>query len=416
MGLFKKKADGEGKEPKPKKAKKEPKPKKQKPKKEPKPKKQKAPKKPKPKKEPKAKKLKKEPKPVELDENGEPIKKGKKKLFLFLPVILVVIIGAGLFFLGDKLPFDLPFNLPFIGGGSGSSLEEPEPEPEPIVAPVLYTMGESTIPALPVYSESILVYEEEVVEEVEEEEEASDEEAETSTASASKLSAKADESAASSEEGSDEEASSDEEEAEEEEEEPSVAVAYRYEGLSDPLELVSAYTAFLTATDVGFSTVDSDYERIDAPDFAEAEPEGSIVVAMNAPEDGKALSVKLDWTEENVIVTLDLADGKVHDPPLSTAGVAYASGATMTLTEAVDYMRSLQPSALGLDGASMDEYNIYVLDGAVLVNGNPCIPLNIYRNDGTVASNQIAGSYLLANDASHVYRLDNLTHTVTEVG
>lgn len=338
----------------------------------PKPKKEKA---PKPKKEKRAKKPKKGKKgvapEVENPEEGavETGKKSKKKklLMILLPV-LVLAAGAAVFFFIIR---------PRLGG---EKAEEPPPPPEPVELPLMYTLGETEVHALPVWGESTVYLEEQEV-----------------PASAAPPAG---------EEGE----AGEEDTASEEPAEPT-AVTYRYEGLSSPGTLASVYTTLMTAEDVGFSQVDEELIRIKEPEELAVEA-GSVHLAKNAPEDGKVLSIQLKWTEEICTVTADLVDGRVKNPPEPVSPMGPMG---MTADQMMDYMQSLNPAVLGLEGASMEGYELLMQDGSVLIDGNPCVRINAYRIDNQTGTNEIGGNYFLSLDGSHLYRLDVASNSVEEL-
>lgn len=338
----------------------------------PKPKKEKA---PKPKKEKRAKKPKKGKKgsapELENPEEGavETGKKSKKKklLMILLPV-LVLAAGAAVFFFIIR---------PRLGG---EKAEEPPPPPEPVELPLVYTLGETEVHALPVWGESTVYLEEQEV--------------------------PASETPPAGEEGE----AGEEDTANEEPAEPT-AVTYRYEGLSSPGTISTIYITLLTAQDVGFSQVDEELTRIEEPEEPAVEA-GSVQLAKNAPEEGKALSIQLVWTAELCTVTADLVDGRVKDPP---PPVTPAGPAALTADQALEYIQSLEPAALGLEGTSMEDYDLLLQDGSVLIDNNPCVRINAYRVNSQTGTNEIGGNYFLSLDGAHVYRLDVDSNSVEEL-
>ena len=348
----------------------------------PKPKKEKA---PKPKKEKKQKKPKKGKKGVapELENPEEGVvetgkKSKKKKLLLILLPVLVLAVGAAVFFFVVR---------PRLGG---EKPEEPPPPPEPVERPLMYTIGETEVHALPVWGESTVYLEEQEVPAAE---------------SVEKTDA--------GEEGSGEDAKAEDAGDEGAGEEPAVptAVTYRYEGLSSPGTLASVYTTLMTLDDIGFSQVDEELVRIKEPEALAVEA-GSVRLAKNAPEDGKAMSIQLEWTEEICTVTADLVDGRVKNPPEPVSPMGPMG---MSADQIMDYIGSLNPSVLGLEGATMEEYDLLMQDGSVLIDGNPCVRVNAYRIDSETGTNEIGGNYFLSLDGSHLYRLDVASNSVTEL-
>ena len=348
----------------------------------PKPKKEKA---PKPKKEKKQKKPKKGKKGVapELENPEEGVvetgkKSKKKKLLLILLPVLVLAVGAAVFFFVVR---------PRLGG---EKPEEPPPPPEPVELPLMYTIGETEVHALPVWGESTVYLEEQEVPAAE---------------SVEKTDA--------GEEGSGEDAKAEDAGDEGAGEELAVptAVTYRYEGLSSPGTLASVYTTLMTLDDIGFSQVDEELVRIKEPEALAVEA-GSVRLAKNAPEDGKAMSIQLEWTEEICTVTADLVDGRVKNPPEPVSPMGPMG---MSADQIMDYIGTLNPSVLGLEGATMEEYDLLMQDGPVLIDGNPCVRVNAYRIDSETGTNEIGGNYFLSLDGSHLYRLDVASNSVTEL-
>ena len=182
------------------------------------------------------------------------------------------------------------------------------------------------------------------------------------------------------------------------------AVGYRYEGLSDAGTLVSAYTALLTSPDLGFDIVDGALVRADAPDFSVVS--GDVNLAHRAAEADKVMLLRLTWAAGSCTVVTDTPEGEITDPPAPEG---------MTMEEALDYVRGLPPSLLGLEGSSMEDYRIYALDGMALINGIPCIPVSVYRTAEDTDTNVVEGSFFLSSDQSRIYRLDTATGTVEEV-
>lgn len=317
------------------------------------PKKQKA-----PKKEKAPKKRKKAAENPEDPEGGKKGKKGKKKLLLILLPVLVLAVGAAVFFFVIR---------PRIGGDRGE--EEPLP-PEPIETPVMYQLGETAVHALPVWGKATVYLEE-----------------------AEKPEAKPED--------------SDGEEKKAEEEEIPATLIYRYEDLLSPGTLAPIYITLLTAEDVGFSPVDEELIRGELPEFtAEA---GNVFLAKNAAEAGKAVTIQVDWTEELCTVTADLVEGSVRNPPEPAAAPILSAG------DVLDYFNSVSPSALGLEGDSMGDYEVYLQDGSVLINGSPCVRINAYQVNSQIGTNEIAGNYFISLDGAHIYRLDVANDSVEEL-
>lgn len=342
----------------------------------------------------------------------EPGKGGgkKKKLLLLIPIVLALLAALAYFVIIPRF-------------FSKEKEPEPEPEPEPITAPVTYQMGQTAVPALPAWGADVLVYLEDPPEppapESEEDGEAGKDEDGKPEDGKSEKDSQPEE-----KDGEDGEADQEDGEAEGEEEkqaeepaEPPVitAVRYRYEGYTDYRELLMGYAAFMTTPDVGFSFVDDTLVRLKE----EQHPimtthRGVVTLARNAVDEadaGKAMTIQLEWTDTNCFVTVDTPEGRVKDPPPPPTANAAAS---MTLMEAMDFVNSLDPADLGLSGSSMEEYTIYAMDGAVMIDNIPCMHLNVY-DDNATGTNVVAGQYFMSSDGQHIYLLHPDTNTVEEL-
>lgn len=295
-------------------------------------------------------------------------KKGKKKLLLLAIPVLAVAIGVGAFF--------------FLRGG-----KEEETPLEPIAAPAEYVLNEAHITALPVWGEEVLVYQEEVLPEPAGEPEGDAEAGEA---------------------GADGEASGEEApagDAAAEEEPASPKILYRYEGLKDPVSLVSAYAAVMSTEDAGFSVVDETLLRIDPPE--EYAARGSLQLARNVPqaEDGTGggvHSLLLSWEGNNCSVLLDMPDGRVHDPKPETPAPA-------STRRGLSDLENIHPSKLGLPGESMEAYKLIPQEGSFRIAGAISTRVNVYG-----ANNQFMGSYFLSTEGK-LYKLDEEANAVVEL-
>ncbi len=83
--------------------------------------------------------------------------------------------------------------------------------------------------------------------------------------------------------------------------------------------------------------------------------------------------------------------------------------------EAVEYIESLSPSVLGLEGESMEEYEVYPGERVVLVEDIPCTEIDVYSVTAA-GTNDIQGRYLLTKTGPRrLFRLDTFTKQVTEL-
>ena len=116
-------------------------------------------------------------------------------------------------------------------------------------------------------------------------------------------------------------------------------VTYTYSGLSSAGTTAQDYAGQLRGSESGFSIVDEEYVKTDAPDFTQ--PEGEVLLAKNLeqlladlkghngggedkegegeasapPAEDMVLYVRVSWSEGTCVVSADEAPGKVTAPP-----------------------------------------------------------------------------------------------------
>ena len=124
-------------------------------------------------------------------------------------------------------------------------------------------------------------------------------------------------------------------------------------------------------------------------------------------EEKQMLSLTIGWNPEECYVTVAQIDGGIVPPPKREP---------LTLSQAVDYFYKQKPADLGLSGVSMREYQVFALDGAVMVDGIPCLRMNVYSKDPDTNTNVIAGQYLMSGDGVQLYFMDSdgIVHDLRE--
>lgn len=181
---------------------------------------------------------------------------------------------------------------------------------------------------------------------------------------------------------------------------------YRYKGLASPKGSVESYVALLTGEEQGFVAVDEEMREV--PLLEAYEEVSQLTLAKEFAGEGeqknRLIQLHLNWNPDQCTVSLTMVEGRIR-----------GDARQMSSMEAIAYMRSLSPSALGLPGESMQEYNIYTLDGGVFVNGEPCVRLNICYRDTKTETNDAAGFYYLSCMERRIYRHDLNTNQVTEI-
>ena len=200
------------------------------------------------------------------------------------------------------------------------------------------------------------------------------------------------------------------EEGEEAEEAPSDTCIYTYSGVTPGA--LDLYTDALRAKEEGFRIIDAEFNvQKQRPEYSSAA--GNVTFARKAvDEEGVLFEIVINWSGGACIVTVQRTPGTIIEPveeEKSSQG-APAMQRALTLTETVDYVRSLPPSAIGLEGSSMAEYSLIPVQGSPMVDGQVCRHLNVYQEDPNAGTNVFKGTYLVGG--SGVYELDEATNEV----
>jgi len=180
---------------------------------------------------------------------------------------------------------------------------------------------------------------------------------------------------------------------------------YTYEGFEDNGAAAEAYVQQVLDGGIGFKLVDDGYvEQEELPEFSETS--GTVSLARDSEESGKLYSIVVEWTEENCIVKLDIPEGKITKPKKTVES---------TLSDKLQHFKNLSPAVLGLEGTSMEEYEVYAMTGTVLVDEYACLQINVYSKNNPHETNDPCGMFLITSDETHMYRLDKENGTITEL-
>ncbi len=232
-------------------------------------------------------------------------------------------------------------------------------------------------------------------------------------------------------------------------------ITYTYTDLADAGKVAETYVSQLRSAETPFSVVDEEFVRTDAPDFTTAE--GMVLLARTlplpepeateseAPEESESaesedpaqsedpgesenpeesaqptqapeaeepvrmvLTVRITWSEGQCVVTADEEEGMVTSPPREpTSG----NSGSLSVRGAQARLEAMTPEELGLSGESMEEYNVFPIDGVEMVDGVACITLYVY-SDGGEGGNEFMGSYLMSIDGAHLYRVNPVNDAI----
>ena len=106
--------------------------------------------------------------------------------------------------------------------------------------------------------------------------------------------------------------------------------------------------------------------------------------------------------------------GTLAESALSQLEEAESELEVMTVEETVERFKALSPQVLGLEGNSLQEYEVFHQQGSVPVDGVPCLEVTVYGNNQT-DTNTPLGTYLYARDGSALYQLDVDSDTITRL-
>ena len=168
--------------------------------------------------------------------------------------------------------------------------------------------------------------------------------------------------------------------------------SYVYSGLSSMTDTLASYVQALEED--GCSPIDTNGVVKELPDFS---------VSMGKDTgDGGVFQLQIAWEGDTCTITpVYAAELRITQPSVQA----------LTVSEAIQRLKSCTPALLGLSGASMEEYEVYAEEGLVLVDSSPCLQLNVYSS----TPRQYRGCYLMTVDGAHLYQLDRDASQVTEL-
>lgn len=214
--------------------------------------------------------------------------------------------------------------------------------------------------------------------------------------------------------------------------------SFAYKDLPEGGKSVEAYMLGLTKEEVGFYVVDSEGNEDKPPDF-QAE-DGTLYLSRTNLRSFSDLSIRLDWNKDQLIMRAwqqgvntpfappeASADWNLIDPKKKDTSKkkdekteepkANEEDKTVILSaqEGVSFLKSLSPAVIGLPGSSMKDYKVYYTEGTAKVDNIVCMRLHVYELGKTAGTNVFLGTYLLATDASRLYRLEAGASTPVEI-
>lgn len=180
--------------------------------------------------------------------------------------------------------------------------------------------------------------------------------------------------------------------------EPEGAFIYSYAGFDEAGTSMQSYAELLMNEENGFSSVDGEtFRAAKLPDFTADEG----TVSLSRPtENEKIVVVRADWADDRCDVTISIEDAPVpaEPEPAKKKPVGHSH------VSAIEYLESLNPAVLELEGDSMDAYNIYITNGFTYVDGKACLRVEVYTK-GSTQTNVHCGTYYMSGDGENIYRL-----------
>ncbi len=188
---------------------------------------------------------------------------------------------------------------------------------------------------------------------------------------------------------------------EEPSEEDEQRYTYRYESVSKPAALAGRYLERMTDQEEGFVLSDEKHRTLSGqPELVDEQ--GSVILARASAKKGQVFQIAMDWEEDVFTVQVSEVEGEILPREEEVVN-------PFVLIDHLDYLYSLPPERLGLEGSSMKKYRIYPAEGVVLVNKEVCRQFNVYSVSAPEQTNTIQGTYFLSTDQRHIYRLDEAT-------
>ena len=169
--------------------------------------------------------------------------------------------------------------------------------------------------------------------------------------------------------------------------------SYTYAEMTTLNATLQEYVAKLKAEDQGFVEASSKF----------------IILARPGIVEGRVFQVILTWAEAGCTIEVSRPEGELKEPPPPEE--PHQSQQSTSLPDTLSYVQRLNPSQLGLSGASMSEYRVVPMEGMQMLGDTPCRQFNVYHKDEN-GVNAIMGAYLIAGDHT-IYLLDLETDEAT---
>lgn len=175
-------------------------------------------------------------------------------------------------------------------------------------------------------------------------------------------------------------------------------LTYIYE-INSPATVMNRYLDLVLGGEVGFSLVDETYLiQEKRPELVDEE--GALMVAKASVVEGKVFQLAIGWSQENdmLAVRVSCPEGQLHKPePEKEPQPA-------SLQEQLDTIQTMHPSELGLEGRSMDQYEVLSTTGFVKVDDILCRRFTIYEKTGDDKRGDIVKVVYFSGDQQHMFQ------------
>lgn len=175
-------------------------------------------------------------------------------------------------------------------------------------------------------------------------------------------------------------------------------LTYIYE-INSPATVMNRYLDLVLGGEAGFSLVDETYLiQEKRPELVDEE--GALMVAKASVVEGKVFQLAIGWSQENdmLAVRVSCPEGQLHKPePEKEPQPA-------SLQEQLDTIQTMHPSELGLEGRSMDQYEVLSTTGFVKVDDILCRRFTIYEKTGDDKRGDIVKVVYFSGDQQHMFQ------------
>lgn len=187
--------------------------------------------------------------------------------------------------------------------------------------------------------------------------------------------------------------------------------------VSSPAAVVDRYLDAVLGGEEKFVLVDDTYLHLEERPVLD-DALGAVTLARPSVQDGHVFQLLIGWSEaSSLTIRASAPEGKIHEPEKVDVGLGSEVIETIPLSAQLEKIKGMTPAQLGFEGESMEDYEIYPVEGFVKVDGLDCRRFNIYvkRESGNGHYPDLEGVILLSADQEHVFRLDPESSAVTEL-